>query len=99
MRCRATQWTPRFSQRLHLFHSRARLQSETDPHRLLYSKITGGPCVTMPKAEQQIDVRGPWADAMQLRQRRVRGIGVFFSQYVEVETLVAEFSRDELRAF
>ncbi len=61
------------------------------------ARSPAGQRVPMSKAKQQIDIRSPRTDAMQLRQRRVGGIGVFFSQHIEAETLVAEFSRDELQ--
>ena len=51
----------------------------------------------MAKAEQQIDVGGPRADAVQCRQRVVRGVGVLFRQHVEVQPLQLEFSGDVLQ--
>ena len=39
----------------------------------------------MAKAKQQIDVGGPWADAMQRRQRVVRDVGVLVRQRFEIE--------------
>ena len=51
----------------------------------------------MAEAEQQIDVGGPRADAVQRRQRVVRGVGVLFRQHVEVQPLGGEFARDVLQ--
>ena len=51
----------------------------------------------MAEAEQQIDVGGPGADAVQRGQRVMRGIGIFFRQYVEVQPLGREFARDVLQ--
>ena len=48
----------------------------------------------MAEAEQQIDVGGPRADAVQRRQRVVRGVGVLFRQHVEVQPLGGQFARD-----
>ena len=51
----------------------------------------------MAEAEQQIDVGGPGADAVQRGQRVMRGIGIFFRQYVEVQPLGRQFARDVLQ--
>ena len=48
----------------------------------------------MAEAEQQIDVGGPRADAVQRGQRMMRGIGVLFRQHVEVQPFGGEFARD-----
>ena len=56
--------------------------------------IAGRPGVAMAKTEQQIDVGGPRADAVQRGQRVVRGVGVLFRQHVEVQSLGGEFARD-----
>ena len=51
----------------------------------------------MAEAEQQIDVGGPRADAVQRGQRVVRGVGILFRQHVEVQPLGGEFARDVLQ--
>ena len=51
----------------------------------------------MAEAEQQIDVGGPRADAVQRGQRVVRGVGVLVRQHVEVQPLRGEFARDVLQ--
>ena len=51
----------------------------------------------MAEAEQQIDVGGPGADAVQRGQRVMRGVGVLFRQYVEVQPLGGQFARDVLQ--
>ena len=52
----------------------------------------------MAEAEQQIDVGGPWTDAVQRGQGIVRGVGVLARQDVEVQPLRGEFARDVLSA-
>ena len=97
MRRRAAQRTPWLRQRRHLLGGRARLQAEADLDRFLYRDIAGRPGVAMAEAEQQVDVGGPRADAMQRRQRMVRGVGVLFRQHVEVQSLGGQFARDVLQ--
>ena len=75
---RATQRPPRLRERLHLLHRRPRFQAEADPHRFLHSEIASRPRIAVTEAEQQINVGGPRPDAMQLRERRMRSVGVFF---------------------
>ena len=47
----------------------------------------------MAEAEQQIDVGGPRADAVQRSERVVRGVGILIRQHVEVQWLPAVSSR------
>mgnify|MGYP003693983467 CR=1 FL=1 len=65
--------------------------------RFLHGEIAGRPGVAMAEAEQQIDVGGPRADAVQRRQRVVRGVGVLVRQHVEIQPLGGEFARDVLQ--
>ncbi len=51
----------------------------------------------MAEAEQQVDVGGPRADAVQRRQCVVRGVGVLFRQHVEVQPFGRQFARDILQ--
>ena len=51
----------------------------------------------MAEAKQQIDVGGPGADAVQRRQRVVRGVGVLIRQHIEIEPLGGEFARQILQ--
>ncbi|MBL4846834.1 MAG: serine/threonine protein kinase [Planctomycetes bacterium] len=47
------------------------------------------PCIAVTETEQQIDVGGPWPDAVQLRQGRMGGVRVLFCEHFEVEPLLA----------
>ena len=51
----------------------------------------------MAEAKQQIDVGGPRADAVQRRQRVVRGVGVLVRQHLEIEPFGGEFARQVLQ--
>src|SRR6185312_5921715 len=73
------------------------LEAESDLDPLLYRDIAGRPGVAMAEAEQQIDVGGPRADAVQRSERVVRGVGVLIRQHVEVQSLRGEFARDVLQ--
>ncbi len=97
MRRRAAQRTPRLRQRRHLLGVGRVVEAEPDLDRFLHRDIAGRPGVGMAEAEQQIDVGGPRADAVQRRQRVVRGVGVLFRQHVEVQPLEMEFARDVLQ--
>ena len=94
---RATQRPPRIRERLHLLHRRPRFQAEADPHRFLHSEIASRPRIAVTEAEQQINVGGPRPDAMQLRERRMRSVGVFFRKHIEIEAFGTQFARDELQ--
>ena len=48
----------------------------------------------MAEAKQQIDVGGPRADAVQRRQRVVRGVGVFVRQHLEIQPFGGKFARE-----
>ena len=95
MRRGAAQRPPGFRQRRHLLRGRPRLQAESDLDRLLHGEVAGGPGVAMAEAEQQIDVGGPRADAVQRRQRVVRGIGVLVRQHVEIQPSGGDFARHD----
>src|SRR5262249_57504906 len=62
--CGPAPWAPSFGERPHLFRARARFEREQEPRRLLQGEIAGGPGVRMTETEQQIDVGGPGADAV-----------------------------------
>src|SRR5207247_6440563 len=51
----------------------------------------------MSKTKQKIDVGGPRADAVQRRQRVVRGVGVLVRQYVEIQSFRGQFAREILQ--
>ena len=84
--------------RRHLLGVGPRLQPEADLDRFLHGEVARGPGIAMAEAEQQIDVGGPWADAVQRGERMVRGVGVLLRQHVEIEPLGGEFARDVLQA-
>jgi hypothetical protein len=65
-------------------------QAEGQPRRLLQGKITGRPRVRMAKTEQEINVGGPWTDAMQRYERCMRRIGVHVSQRVDIDLAFAQ---------
>jgi len=96
MRCRAAHRTPRLGERRHLLCGGARLQPKSDFHRFLHREIARRPGIAMAEAEQQIDVGGPRADAVQRGQRVVRGVGVLVRQHVEIEPLGGDLAGEIL---
>src|ERR1700730_8014521 len=60
-------------------------------------KSPGGPGVAMAQAKQQIDIGGPWADAVQRRQRIVRGVGLLVRQCLKIKALRGDFARQTLQ--
>src|SRR5262249_11784352 len=83
---------PRLRNRRHLLGVGPRAQPEADTNRFLDGEIAGGPGVAVSQTEQEIDVGGPWTDAMQRCQRVMRGIGILLSQNVKVQSLLRESS-------
>ena len=51
----------------------------------------------MAETKQQIDVGGPWADAVQRSQRMMRGVGVLVRQYIEVKPFRGDLARQALQ--
>ena len=51
----------------------------------------------MAQTKQQIDIGGPWADAVQRRQRIVRGVGLLVRQYLKIKALRGDFARQTLQ--
>src|SRR3984957_20842654 len=51
----------------------------------------------MAEEKQETDVGGPGADAVQRRQRVVRGVGLLIGQCIEVEPFGGEFAREILQ--
>src|SRR5438132_6069097 len=97
MRRRAAIGAPGLGQRRHLLYSWPLLQSQPQLYRLLNGEIAGRPGVAMAEAEQQINVGGPWADAMQRGQRVVRSVDILVGEHVEVQPVGREFFRDEFQ--
>ena len=94
MRRGAAQRPPGFGERRHFLWRRPRLQAEPDLDGFLNGDVARRPGIAMAEAEQQIDVGGPWADAVQRCQRVVRGVGVLIGEHVEVQPFGGEFARD-----
>src|SRR5262245_27096915 len=79
---------PRLRNRRHLFGVGPRAQPEANTNRFLNGEITCGPGVAVSQTEQEIDVGGPWADAVHRCQRVMRGIGILLGQHVKVQSLL-----------
>jgi hypothetical protein len=56
-------------------------------HAGLEGDVSGGPCVAVAKAEEQVDIGRPRTDARQRGQYTVRFIGADVTQGFKVETL------------
>ena len=66
---------PGFGERRHFFCRRPRAQAEGQPRRFLQGKIARRPGVGVAEAGQQINVGGPWPDAMDGGERRMGFVG------------------------
>src|SRR5262249_30651169 len=97
MRRGAAPRPPRFRDRGHLLRVRTGLKLEADADRFLHGEVAGGPGIAMTKAEQQIDVGRPRADAVQGCQRAMCGVGLFLRKDVQVEPIGREFACNGLQ--
>src|SRR6185437_12886276 len=94
MRRRAAQRTPGFAERRHFLRRRPRIQAKPDLDAFLDRDVTGRPGVAMAEAEQEIDVGGPWADAVQRGQRVMRRIRVLVGEHVKIQPPGGKLARD-----
>lgn len=96
MRGRAAPGSPAFRKRGCLLGGGARVEVQSDPHRLLHGKIAARPGVAVAETEQEIDVGGPGADAVQCRQRGMGEVGLLLAECVEVEPFGCKLARQRL---
>ena len=85
MRCHPAPRPPGLRTRDHLLGVGTRLQAEGNPRGFLQRQIARGKSVGMAEAEQQIDVGGPGADAVQRDQRITRVVGLHAAQSLKVD--------------
>jgi len=99
MRRRPAPGPPWFRQSRRLFGGGAGVEVQSDPHRFLYSEIATRPRIAVAEAEQQIDVGGPRADAMQRRQCGMGKVGLLLAERAEIEALGCKLARQRLQGF
>ncbi len=97
MRRRAAPRSPDVADRGHLFHGWPRLKTEGDFDGFLNRQISGGPCVAVTEAKQQIDVGRPRSDAVQGGQYPVGIVGGCFRERREIQPSFGDFAGDEFQ--
>ena len=65
-------------------------QPKRDARGLLHGEIAGGKRVGVAEAEQEINVGGPWADAVQRGERGVRRVGVHVADKGEIDVALGD---------
>src|SRR5713226_3501763 len=85
---------PGFADLIEFLRSGARLQSLDVPRRNRQREVSGGPNVGPPKHHQQINVRRPAADSLDLEKLRPDRVVIDLSQSIQVEPAFDQRARE-----